>query len=385
MIYLDNSMVARPSERAVAQMIPFLTEMWGSAMSPHRMGQELHPAIREAYRELYHLIDADEKDTILFTSCGAEAVNQVFWSTYLSTTPEGKNQYIIANTDEAPAMMSLSRLEQMECVGKHVKPNEHGIVTVDAIADAITPRTALISLSWANGLTGTIQPVIEIGKLCQERGILFHLDATHVLGKLHFDLKELGASFISWNGDQIHAPQGTGALWIKHGTDFAPFIVGGLEQAGKRAGSLNVAGLIALGQASREALEARDLLGTEVARLRNHLEEEILQKVPDAEIFFRDQERLPHCTTIGFPGVANEALLFLLNQNKVCASIGGGSFQQVGLLLKAAGVDPFLAQSAISFSLSRETTQGQIEEAAAIIADCVKKLRHLSGKLVEEA
>lgn len=381
-IYLDNSMTTRPSEKAVSCMLPFLTDKWGSPSSPHQMGQELYPDIEKSYREIYALIGAKEGDNFVFTSSGAEAINHVISSAYYDVTiPTGKNQFVTASTEEAPAIMAIGRLEQLGCVGKMVDPNKEGKITADAIGDAITPRTAMVSLSWANGLTGVVNSVGDIATLCQERGILFHLDATHVLGKLFYELEDVGADFITFNGDHLHAPKGTGGLYIKEGVTCSPFIVGGIEQSGYRAGSYNVPGLIALGHAAQEALDSRDLLCTEIARLRDRLEVEVQEEVPGSIPFFRGQERLPNCSTIGFPGIANEAMLYALNRKGVFASIGGGSFQQIGLILKASGVEETIAQTAVSFSLSRETHEDDIERAIAIIVETAQQMKKLSEGL----
>lgn len=378
-IYLDNSMTSQPSEKAVSRMLPFFTDMWGAPSAPHQMGQELFPAIEESLKSIYVLLGANEEDDFVFTSCGAEAVNQVILSTYYEVTrPTGKNQFITSHIDEAPAMMAIGRLQQLGCVGKMVDPNQGGMITVQAIADAITPRTALVSLSWANGLTGVINPVAEIAALCQERGILLHLDATHILGKHFYELNDIGAHFITFNGDQLHAPKGTGGLYVKAGTKYASLILGGLEQAGKRAGTLNVPSLVALGCAANESLENRDLMCTEVARLRNKLEQGILDVFPDAIPFYCNQERLPHCTVMAFPGIANEALLYALNRKNIFASIGGGSFQQIALLLIASGVSEQIANTAISFSLSRSTSEDEIDRAAIMIGEAARYLHKAS-------
>lgn len=382
-IYLDNQTTTRPSGKAIAKMLPFLTEYWGTPSAPHQIGQQVFPAITEALKLIYTLIGAKESDDFVFTSSGAEAINQTIMSAYFDITRQtGKNQFITSNIDEAPSIMSIGRLEQLDCVGKMVKANSKGQITAEIVADAISPRTALVSLSWANGLTGVINPVSEIGTLCQERGIKFHLDATHVLGKLFYDLDDIGAHFITFNGDHLHAPKGTGGLYIKAGTKCSPYILGGFEQAGHRAGSFNVPGLVALGEAASETIDCRDLLGTEVARLRNKLEKGIMDTVPDAITLFRDQERIPNCSAMAFPGVPNEALLYALNRKGVYASIGGGCFQQIGLVLMASGIDEILAHTAISFGLSRETTEEEIDNTIQIVADCVKKLRKGSEKLV---
>lgn len=383
-IYLDNNMATRPSIQTITKMMPFYTDHWGNPSSPHQMGQELFPALTEAYRSIYKMLGAHDSDGFVFTSSGAEAINHVFLSSYFDITrATGKNQYVTANIEEAPILMSISRLELLGCTGKMVNANKKGIVTPEAIEQVLTPRTALVSLSWANGLTGVINPVADIAKLCHEKGIPLHIDATHVLGKLFFELDEIKASFITFNGDQLYAPKGTGGLWVKEGVKCSPFLVGGIEQGGHRAGSYNIPGLIGLGNAAVESIECRDLICTEVARLRNQLEVGILAGYPEAQVMFKDEERLPHCTAIAFPGIANEALLYALNKKGVYAGIGGGSYQQIALVLTGSGIDGMTAQGAISFSLSRETNEDEIDRAIAMIVEAAHKLRKLSKDLVK--
>lgn len=380
-IYLDNSTTTRPSEKTISKMMPFFYERWGAPSSPHMMGQELHADIEESLRSIYALIGAKETEGFVFTSSGAEAINHVFQAVYHDVTRlTGKNQFLTSNIDEAPAMMAIGRLEEWTCVGKMVKANASGQITPEAFANMITPRTALVSLSWANGLTGVINPIADISSMCQEQGVLFHVDATHVLGKLFFQLDEIKPSFLTFNGDNLHAPKGTGGLYIKEGMKCSSFILGGMDQGGKRAGGLNVPALIGLGEAAKEALDTRDLLCTEVARLRDFFESEITAQIKGSKVFFQDQERLPHISAIAFPGIANEALLYALNRKGVFASIGGGNFQQIGLILMASGIDETLAHSSLSFSFSRETSEDDVVHAVDIIKECVSRLRKISSQ-----
>lgn len=384
-IYLDNSATTRPSEKTISKMLPFFVEKWGIPSSPHQMGQELYPALESALRSIYTLMDAKETAGFVFTSSGAEAVNHVFQSVYHDVTRlTGKNQFVTGSNEEAPALMAIGRLEEWTCVGKMAKVNKSGKIEASAIEDLLTPRTALVSISWANGLTGVINPIADISTICQERGVLLHVDATHILGKLFFQLDDIGPSFMTFNGDNLHAPKGTGGLYTKEGVKCSSFILGGMDQGGKRAGSVNVPAFIGLGEAAREALDARDLLCTETARLRNLFESEISARIKDTTIFFHDQERLPNVSAIAFSGIANEALLYALNRKGVYASIGGGNFQQIGLLLTASGVEESLAHSALSFSLSRETTEDDVMRAVDIICECVNKLRKMSGNFFRQ-
>lgn len=378
-IYFDNSTATKPSDEAVGRMMTFLTRKWGTPAVPHAWGNRLLAPMEESLRSIYRMLGAGENDHFVFTSSGAEAVNHVLHAAYADITlPTGRNQFLTSNTDEAPQIMAMSNLEKLGVAKTLVKVSENGVVTAEALGDALTPRSAIFSLSWASGLTGVIHPVQELAEVCKKRGVLFHLDASHVLGKLYFEPEEVGADIITFEGSLLHAPQGTGGLWWRDGLDLSSFIAGGTEQASKRAGPPNPAGLAALAAASEQLLDSRDLLSMEGARLKVRLEDKIKEGYPEAVVFFADQERLPHVTAIGFPGISNEALLFSLSEQNVFASIGGGNFQQIGLILEASGIDSHLAHTAISFSLSRETTDEQIDLAAKIIVDAAVKLRKTS-------
>lgn len=384
-LYFDNSTTARPSDKVISAMLPFLKTFWGTTSTPHQKGQELYSSLTDYYKILYHFIGAKEKDRLVLTSSGSEAVNHVVSSVYRDVIHmTGKNQLITSRLDEAPAMMAINGLETFGCVGRVIEPSTEGRITPEALSDIISPRTALVSVSWANGLTGVIQPIAEIGELCKKRGILFHVDATHVLGKMFFDLDELNINYLTFNGEQLHAPKGSGILYIKEGAPCSPFIFGSADQGGLRAGSLNMAALAGLACAAQEALDSRDLLCTEVARLRNQLEKGIIKGFPNAQICFKDQERLPHVTTIIFKGISNEALLFILNKKGVYASIGGGNFQQLGLILAATGISDILAHSALSFSLSRYTTEEEIDRTISIVIESANLLANLSKHLLSE-
>ena len=382
-IYLDNSLITRPSKEAVSEMIPFLSKRWGTSLAPHKWGHQNLPAMEQGYRSLYNLLGAKESDVVVMTSSGTEAINHIVQSVYRDVTVEtGKNHFLTSACDEAAQIMAMSHLEKLGVVCRMVDVNPEGVVTAEAVGDVVTPRTALLSLSWANGLTGVIQPIEEIAKVCKERGFLFHVDASHVLGKIYFELDQIGVDFITFEGSLLHAPQGTGVLFVRDGVKLSPLIYGAQEQGGHRAGPLNLAGFAALGKAADQLLESRDLLCMEGARLRNALEEGIQAGYPDAKPLFTDQLRLPHVTTIAFPGVANEALLFALSEKGLFASIGGGAQQQLSLILETCQVDPLLAQSAISFSLSRETNDQDIEQAIERIVSTAKQLRQTSSQMV---
>lgn len=373
-IYLDNSTTTRSSDLVVAAMLPFFTERWGIPSAPHAYGNDAFNGLAACWPALYEVFGANDSDEVLLTGSGAEAVNQVILSTYeLVTTQTGKNQFITANTDEAPAILALGRLEAFGCVPRSATVGKDGRLSSQSIIDVLTPRTAMVSVSWANAMTGVINPIADIGKICQERDIVFHVEASHVIGKSFFDLSELGVHYLSFGSEYIHGPKGAGALWMRKGMRSNNLVLGG---------STNVAAVVGMAQAAKECLQQRDYVCTEIARLRDRFEEGILELIPEALVFFREQERVPTISCIAFPGVVNEALLYTLNRKGVYASMGGGGFQQIALILEACGVEDELAQTALSFSLSRDTTEEQVERAVDIIADAVKKLRKSSSKLM---
>lgn len=384
-IYFDNSTVSRPSGEAISKMLTFYSDKWGTLTQPHQMGQELFPAMDEAYKEVYQLLGATSKDVVIMTSSGAEAVNQAIFSTYQDISlVEGKNHFITSLIEEAPMLMSMHRLEAHGAAVTYFKPNKQSVITTKALIEAITPRTAMMAISWASGLTGVVQPVLELAEICKLRGIRLLVDATHVLGKLMFDLSATPIDLLSFNGEQIHAPKGTGGLYVRQGIKLSSFITGGVEQGGMRAGAVNVPGVVALGVAAKQAREARDYLCSEIARLRFYFEMEIKKKIPDAKVIFEFEERLPHISCIAFPGVVNEALLFLLNQKGVYAGLGGGNQQQISYYLNSCGVTPEVAATALSFSFSRETTEEEIDRGVTLIDSCYQKLRKGSKELIAQ-
>ncbi len=375
-IYLDNSTTTKPSERAIGALYPYLRHSYGVPFAPHKKGQEVLPALEKSYRAIYEVLGLEEEEDFVFTSSGSESVSHVLLSTYFDVTiPTGKNHFVTSTVDEAPSLMGIAHLERLGCVGSLAEVGEHGTLSKESVAEALTPRTALLSLSLGNGLTGSLHPMNEIRELCRERGVLLHLDITHALGKYYLEEEHLGVDFLTFHGNVLHAPQGTGGLAIRRGRKLSPFIQGGFEQGGFRAGVFSVASAIALGVSFQELRESRDYMLTEIARLRLLFEEILKEKIPDVCILFEGENRLPHISAVAFPLVCNEALLYFLHKSGVFASIGGGNFQQIGLVLQAAKVPLEMTQTAVSFSLSRYTTEEEIVRACDIVAKAVQELR----------
>jgi len=374
-IYFDNQSYAQPTKEVVAAQLPYLSRHFVGAEAPYTLGQQLLPKLDEAYRTLYRFIGATYADHFVLTSSGAEAVGHVIFSTYMDLSrTSGKNHFVTTNLEEASTIMSMSRLTQLGAIFEMAKADSRGIVTAAAIAEVLTPRTALVSISLANGLTGVLQPIEEIAKVCQERGVLLHVDATHLLGKTKIDFSSLPVDFITFAGTPLHAPKNTGALFIKSHQSLSPFIVGDKAQAEMRAGGLDVAALMGLAKAVEQMGEHRDRYGIEVARLRNYFETQLQKRLPCVSTPFQEQRRASNISLLLFEGIHAEALAYFLNQNNLVACMGGGHFQKLCHLLTACGIAPGASHSGLSFSFCRNMTQSVVDEAVEKIVTSVNQL-----------
>ena len=321
-------------------------------------------AIREAVG------DESERE-VYFCASSAEAINSVLFSYYFQRARQtGLTHLMTPRTESAPVLLTLERLEEWGCSGKLLPLNAQGQLTKESLLKATNPRTGLLSLSWAQPLTGVIQPLAELAEVCHEKQIALHVDGSFVLGKLYFNLSDLPIDYFTFDGSSVNAPQGTAALLVRKEVEHVPLIVGGERTP--------LVPFTALAQAVLETSRSCDQMCLEIARLRDKLERGIKSVITESIIFFENVERLPSCSSMAFPGVHAEALLFLLQRHGVYASIGGGVQQRLSDVLLASGIQLHLAEAAISFSLSRETTEEQIDATIEIIAACVHHLKRSS-------
>jgi cysteine desulfurase len=376
-IYLDNHTATRPCSSCVDQMSLCMKDYWASTSSPHRLGQRSHFPISTSLIKIYELLGAKDTDTFFCTSSGAMAVSEVFLSTYLSYVKEtGRTLFLSTDLEEAPFLHSLKRMEKFRCSGKTLKVNHFGQLTGDLFAEQLRPRSALLSISWANGLTGVIHPLQDLASICKEKGVLLHVDVSSCIGKQFFKFEDLAADFMTFDGSIIHAPQGHAAVFVKSGENFSNLSQG--------LSSESTSSVIILAEALDNASQQIDHVCTEVARLRDRLESNLQKALPLATFPFKEADRLPNVSVVCFPGVMNEALLYLLNAKGVCATIGGGKYQKLSHILKLCQIDPILALGAVSFSLSYETTQDQIDKASNIIIDAYQQLLQCSEYMVNK-
>ena len=377
-IYLDNNATTAVAPEVAEAIQPYLHELYGNPSSMHIFGGQLHRRIEEARANVAGLIGA-EPEEIIFTSCGTESDNTAIMSA-VESYPHKK--HIISTRVEHPAVLSFVRhLARKGYRISLVPVDGMGRFDMDFFMKSVDEQTAVVSVMHANNETGVIFPIEEIGAVLRDRNILFHTDAVQTTGKIPIDVKSLPVDMLSLSGHKLHAPKGVGALYVKKGTRFYPYIIGGHQENGRRAGTENVASIIALGKA---CVLAQDNLKTEAvydARLRDRLEKALLEKCPDPRINGDPSCRLPNTSNISFEFVEGEAILLRIDEFGICASSGSactsGSLEP-SHVLRAMGI-PFTAiHGSVRFSLSRYTTADEIDRVIEIVPAIIRELRTLS-------
>jgi cysteine desulfurase len=370
-IYLDNHSATKPCQPALDRMKVYLEEEWGASYAPHRMGYEQIASLDGRMQLLYDLVGARPEDRFAFTASGAEAIQQVLWSVYLEVArKEGKCHFATSCLEDAPTIHGLKRLEELGCFVKSAPVDREGCIDVEKLSELINPRTALVSISLAQGLTGVVQPLDAILKLCEDKKVFLHVDATYAIGKIPLSFS---SDYLTFAGDRMHGLKSSGALFAKAGRPLSPLVPG--------AFGIDIPSLVSLSAAAQQSLLTLDSMGLETARLRDRLEKGIIEHVPGAKVLFATTLRLPNVTVISFPKVHQEALLYALNRKKVFASIGGAYHQNLSRLLMASGHEEIVALGAVSFALSRMTTESEIDQAIIRIAEAVAPLQSLAGDL----
>ncbi|MBI5187966.1 MAG: cysteine desulfurase NifS, partial [Nitrospirae bacterium] len=359
-IYLDNNATTAVAPEVLDAMLPYLKELYGNPSSMHTFGGQLHRKVEEARAKVACLINA-EPEEIIFTSCGTESDNTAIMSAVESLPHK---RHIITSRVEHPAVLNFCKhLARKGYRVTFLSVNKQGQLNIDELLKAIDEDTVIVSIMYANNESGVIFPIMEIAEILKERGILFHTDAVQAVGKIPIDLKKLPVDMLSLSGHKLHAPKGVGALYVRKGTRFYPYMIGGHQEYGRRAGTENVASIIGLGKACELAGEKLSEEIIYLSDLRDKLENALLKSCPDARINGDINNRLPNTTNLSFEYVEGEAILLRLNEYGICASSGSactsGSLEP-SHVLRAMGV-PFTAiHGSIRFSLSRYNTEAEI-------------------------
>jgi cysteine desulfurase len=378
-VYLDNNATTKVDPRVLDAMLPYFSDHYGNPSSMHSFGGGVAADIRTAREHLARLIGASP-DEIIFTSCGTESDSTAIRAA-IESYPSKK--HLVTSRVEHPAVKNLfETLSKKGYRTTFVPVDGKGRLDLDYFYDSLSDDTAIVSLMWANNETGVIFPIEEISRKVKERGIVFHTDAVQAVGKIPIDLGKTGVDMLSLSGHKIHAPKGIGALYIRKGTKFSPFMIGGHQEKGRRGGTENTAAIIGLGRAAelaKQRLDDGDY--RRVSRLRDRLEETILGRVPHTMVNGDREHRLPNTSSVAFEYVEGEAILLMLNEYGICASSGSactsGSLEP-SHVLRAMGVPFTAAHGSIRFSMSHYTTEKEVDLVLKKLPPVIARLRELS-------
>src|SRR5712691_9109693 len=380
MIYLDNNATTRVAPEVFEAMRPYLTALYGNPSSAHTFGRNMRLAVERAREQVAELLGAADTNEIVFTSCGSESDNWAIGG-FLEQNPT--RRHIITTRVEHEAVRNLcEHLAQIGCEVTWLEVNESGELELEDLLKALRRDTGLVSVMMANNETGVLFPINEIGKIVREHSdAVFHVDGVQAVGKIPIDLKESPVDLFALSGHKLHAPQGVGALYIREGVKLPPFIIGGGQEAGRRAGTSAVPNIVGLGAACELA---KNFDGHEkIETLRNKLEDKILGTIPNARLNGTPDrsKRLPNTTNISFEYVEGQNILVQLDQAGICVSTGSAchsTTRESSPTLRAMNVPYTAAQGSIRFSLGRYNTQEEIDQTLKVLPDIIGKLVEMS-------
>ncbi|WP_377828215.1 cysteine desulfurase NifS [Bradyrhizobium lupini] len=384
-IYLDNNATTRAHPLVVAAMLPFFSTQFGNASSAHAFGSEVAPALKQARRNLQSLIGAAFEHEIVFTSGGTEADNTAILSAL--AVQEGRDE-IVTTAVEHPAVLSFAEELGRRGIKTHVIPvDASGRLDIETYRNALSRRTSVASVMWANNETGTIFPVKSLAKMARSVGALFHTDAVQAVGRIPIDLKATDIDMLSLSGHKLHGPKGIGALYVRKDVKFRPLIFGGVQERRRRAGTQNVPGIVGLGKAAELAAAHLIQDQMQIGALRDRLEQGILAH-GCCIVLGHVENRLPNTSNIAFEHLEAEAIVHHLNRCGIAVSLGSacasGSIEP-SHVLRAMRVPPAFLRGAVRFSLSRETAPDEIDRVLQVMPDITAKQRALWRACQERA
>lgn len=377
-VYLDNNATTMVAPEVLEAMLPYFSELYGNPSSMHTFGGQVGRQLRHAREQVAALLGATT-DEIIFTSCGSESDNAAIRSALVSQP--GK-RHIVTSRVEHPAVRALCA--QLKNEGYRVTElpvDSEGRLDMEQYRKSLTQDTAIVSLMWANNESGVIFPIEQAAELARARGILFHTDAVQAVGKIPINLSKSAIDMLSISGHKLHAPKGIGVLYVRRGTRFSPFLIGGHQEKGRRGGTENTPSIIGLGKACELAAQNMEVENTRVKRLRDKLENELLKRVPKSRVNGDRVNRLPNTSNISFEFIEGESILLMMDAFGICASSGSactsGSLQP-SHVLRAMGVPFTMAHGSIRFSLSVYNTEDEIDFVIEKLPPIVETLRSLS-------
>jgi cysteine desulfurase len=377
-IYVDNNATTRVAPEVFEEMTPYFTELYGNPSSMHFFGGQVQRKVEEARERVAGLLGARPEE-IIFSSCGTESDNAAIMSA-LQCSPE--KRHVLTTRVEHPAVKNLvAQLKRQGYRITELPVDRQGLLSMEEVSRAMTDDTAIVSVMWANNETGVLFPVEEIATLAKSRGIMFHTDAVQAAGKIPLNMAESQIDMLSLSGHKLHAPKGIGVLYVRRGTRFAPFVIGGHQEEGRRGGTENVPYIIGLGKACELAATDLEEKNRRIRTLRDKLEKGLLQMVSNSMINGDSEQRLPNTSSISFEYVEGESILLKLSDKGICASSGSactsGSLEP-SHVLRAMGVPFTAAHGSIRFSLSHYNTEEEVDYILEVVPPIIEQLRDIS-------
>ena len=377
-IYVDNNATTSVDPEVFEAMTPFLTELYGNPSSVYTFGGQVAQYIDNARDSLASLIGADSKE-IIFTSCGTESDSAAIFSA-LHLCP--KKRKIVISKIEHPAVLNVGKeLVRRGYKVEEVPVDTKGRIDMGCLEEAVNDDTAIVSVMWSNNETGNIYPVENIAEIAHKHGALFHTDAVQAVGKIDIDMSNSSIDLLSLSGHKLHAPKGIGALYVRRGVRFRPFLIGGHQERNRRAGTENVAGIVGLGKAAELAKNNIIYENTKIRILRDRLEKTLLETIPATRLNGDPENRLPNTSNISFEFIEGESILLHLDRMGICASSGSacttGSLEP-SHVLRAMGVPYTAAHGAVRFSFSRFNTEEDVDFILEKIPPVIERLREIS-------
>lgn len=378
-VYLDNAATTALSPKVLEKMMPYLTDIYGNASSPHSFGQTARIGVEHAREQVARAINADPSE-IVFTGCGTESDNTVLFGVAERYAKKG-DHIITTNVEHHAILHSCAALEKKGIKVTYLPVDKDGLVTPEQVRDAITDKTILVSVMFANNEVGTIMPIPEIAAVCHEKGVLFHTDAVQAAGHIPIDVKAMGIDMLSISGHKFHGPKGVGVLYERKGIRLPSYIIGGEQEKGRRAGTENVAGIVGLGEALELAVTNMSETSARMTKMRDRLIEGIEATIPEVKLNGHRTKRLPNNVNFSIKYIEGESILLMLDMVGIAASSGSactsGSLDPSHVLL-ALGLTHEVAHGSVRMTLGDDTTDEDIDYVLETLPKVAHRLRAMS-------
>lgn len=378
-VYLDNAATTALSPKVLEKMMPYLTDIYGNASSPHSFGQTARIGVEHAREQVARAINADPSE-IVFTGCGTESDNTVLFGVAERYAKKG-DHIITTNVEHHAILHSCAALEKKGIKVTYLPVDKDGLVTPEQVCDAITDKTILVSVMFANNEVGTIMPIPEIAAVCHEKGVLFHTDAVQAAGHIPIDVKAMGIDMLSISGHKFHGPKGVGVLYERKGIRLPSYIIGGEQEKGRRAGTENVAGIVGLGEALELAVTNMSETSARMTRMRDRLIDGIEATIPEVKLNGHRTKRLPNNVNFSIKYIEGESILLMLDMAGIAASSGSactsGSLDPSHVLL-ALGLTHEVAHGSVRMTLGDDTTDEDIDYVLETLPKVAHRLRAMS-------